>query len=358
MCMWTKVTFYVVPVLLICLSCSSSKKDLTEINMKEAVASSERRNAEDYCKSLSYVKLETDDDVLSGRLLTCSHLTPSLLTKDILHIDEAMWNEERQELLLVDGAGKLMAFDENLNYFHHKTFRVYAHTALSIGDYVFCGWGRDDFRKAPLKAVARFHIPSGERELMYDSEFPYCEAKMFNMFSCGTDISRCDTTIYFREHRSDSIFSFTPNDMTKRFAYHIHVGGTYPAELDYSHEARDEISNYLVVNFCLHSEDYLFISYSYREARRAMAVYHKATGETFCLADAESNSLDGGLPVCPFRHVRGNTYFAGSLLPGSHLSDELVARVNAFGKKESGLAEILARTTEDDNPILMFVELK
>ena len=80
--MWTKVAFYVVPVLLICLSCSSSKKDLTEINLKEAVASSERRNAEDYCKSLSYVKLETDDDVLSGRLLTCSHLTPSLLTKD------------------------------------------------------------------------------------------------------------------------------------------------------------------------------------------------------------------------------------------------------------------------------------
>ena len=89
-----------------------------------------------------------------------------------------------------------------------------------------------------------------------------------------------------------------------------------------------------------------------------MAVYHKATGETFCLADAESNSLDGGLPVCPYRHVRGNTFFAGSLLPSYDLSDELVARVNAFGKKESGLAEILARTTEDDNPILMFVELK
>ena len=380
---WTKVAFYVVSVLLICLSCSSSKKDLTEINLKEAVASSERRNAEDYCKSLSYVKLETNDDVLlrspsyvftpntivayEGHALYQFSYTGEFLKsyvhhgqgpKDILHINEAMWNEERQELLVVDGAGKLMAFDENLNYLHHKTFRVYAHTALSIGDYVFCGWGRDDFRKAPLKAVARFHIPSGERELMYDSEFPYCEAKMFNMFSCGTDISRCDTTIYFREHRSDSIFSFTPNDTTKRFAYHIDAGETYPAELDYNHEARDEISNYLVVNFCLHSEDYLFISYSYREARRAMAVYHKATGETFCLADAESNSLDGGLPVCPFRHVRGNTFFAGSLLPSYDLSDELVARVNAFGKKESGLAEILARTTEDDNPILMFVELK
>lgn len=82
MCMWTKVAFYVVPVLLICLSCSSSKKDLTEINLKEAVASSERRNVEDYCKSLSYVKLETNEDVLLRYRSMYLHLTLSLLTKD------------------------------------------------------------------------------------------------------------------------------------------------------------------------------------------------------------------------------------------------------------------------------------
>lgn len=359
------------------------KHESTEINLKDAVASSERKNIEDYCENLFYVKLETNDDVLlrspsyvftpnsiiayeehalyqfsyAGEFVK-SYIHHGQGPKDILHINEAMWNEERQELLVVDGVGKLMAFDENLNYLYHKTFRVYSHTALSVGNYVYCGWGRDDFRKAPLKAVARFHIPSGERELMYDSEFPYCEAKMFPMFSSGTYVFRCDTTIYFREHRSDSIFSFTPNDTIKRFAYHINAGDAYPAELDYNHEARGEISNYLVVGGCTHSDDYLFIFYSYRDARRAMAVFHKKTGETFCLADTESNTLDGGLPIRPFQHVKGKTFYAGSLLPNFELSEELVARVSAFEKKGSGLAEILARTTEDDNPILMFVELK
>ena len=377
-----KIVFHIVFFLMVCLSCSSPTVDLTEINLKDAVASSERKNMEDYCKSLSYVKLETNDDVLlrspfyvftpntivayEGHALYQFSYTGEFLKsyvhhgqgpKDILHINEAMWNEERQELLVIDGIGKLMVFDENLDYLYHRSFRVYSHTALSIGDYVFCGWGRDDYRKAPLKNVARFHIPSGERELMYDSEFPYCEAKMFNMFSCGTKISRCDTTIYFREHRSDSIFLFTPNDTTKRFAYHINAGEAYPAKLDYDHEARGEIANYLVVGRCTHSDNYLFISYSYR-GQEAMAVFHKDTGETYCLADAGSNSLDGGCPVRPYRQVKGNTFYAGSLLPGYHLSDELVARVNAFKKKEGRLAEILARTSEDDNPILMFVELK
>lgn len=379
---------YLYSCLAVCLavwvSCSSpSLENMTEVNLKEAVASSERKTIETYCENLSYVKLETNDDVLlrspfyvftpntivayenhalyqfsyTGEFLK-SYVHHGQGPKDILHINDAMWNEERQELLVVDGIGKLLAFGEKLNFLYAQPFRMPAYDALSVGDFIYCGLARDDFRKAPLKAVGRYHLPSGERELVYESEFPYCDAKIFSMFSLGTDIARCDTTIYFHEYRSDSIFSFTPNDSTKRFAYHLNVGETCPAELDYNHEARHEKSNYLIVNGCIHSDNLMFISYSYRDERQGMAVFHKDTGETFCLKKSESNTIDGGLPFRPIKRVKGKTFYAGSLLPNYELSDELVTRVKEFGGKDSELMEVLSHTTDDDNPILMFVDLK
>lgn len=380
-----KLLFFVCAVFLVMLaSCSSpSLENKTEINLKEAVASSDRKSIETYCESLSYVKLETSGDVLlrspfyiftpntivayenhalyqfsyTGEFLK-SYVRHGQGPKDILHINDAMWNEERQELLVVDGIGKILVFDEKLDFLYTQPFRMWTYDALSVGDYIYCGLARDDFRKPPLKAVGRYHIPNGERELMFDSEFPYCDAKMFSMFSLGTDIARCDTTIYFHEYRSDSIFSFTLNDSTKRLAYHLNVGEICPAELDYNNEILHGKSNYLMVNRCVHADNFMFIFYSYHDEKQGMAVYHKDTGKTFCLKKSESNSIDGGLPINSLQWVKGKTYCAGSLLPSYDLSDEFVARVKECGNTDSGLMEVLSRTTDDDNPILMFVVLK
>ena len=277
---------------------------------------------------------------------------------DLLGVNKVLWNSEREEIYVIDGAlGKILILDEKLNYLDCKQFRVPAYSFVVNGDYIYYGLYRDDYRKLPLKAVGRFCILNGENEMFYDSVFPYFSADMYPLFSFGTKLSNNDTILYFRENRSDSIFSFTPNDFEKRFVYKINVGSIYPPELDYNHSARSERKNYIIPGDCIFLDDLVFVSYYYKNLNIKLAVFHKNSGETFCLEESECNEFDGGLPIFLIQKVYGRKYYAGQIIPSYHLTDDFVSRVRK-NDLNGELIDILTRTIDEDNPILMFVELK
>lgn len=368
------------------ISCTNEivKEDYRRIDLLKAIGQSERKTIDAYCKSISYVKLETRDDVLlkspfyeftpntiiayegaslyqfsyKGEFLN-SYVNIGKGPKDLLGINKVMWNEDHRMLYVLDGAlGKMLILDENLNYQGYKPYRVPEHRSEICGDYIYSGLERDDYRKMYQSAVVRYHIPSADCDTLFKSTIPYCEAKEFPMFSFGTKLSFSDSVFYFREHRSDTIFSFTPVDNVKRFAYSLNVGETYPPELDYNHQSRRDLYDYLVVGDCVYCDDFIIVCYSYKDERLAQAVFDKKTGETFCLRNFPNNGIDGGLPIRFIKKVKGKTYYSGQIFPGIHLTDEFKSRVKFYRPWGCELSDILASTLDDDNPILMFVEIK
>lgn len=382
---------YIIYLFLACflVSCAnknveSVKVDYKEIDLVSAVEKTERKNIETYCKHISYVKLETKDDVLlkspsyeftsnsiiayegafiyqfsyKGEYLN-SYVNHGQGPKDLLGINKVLWDENRQLLYVLDGAlGKMLILDENLNYQGYKPYRVPEHRSEICGDYIYSGLERDDYSKMYQSAVVRYHIPSADCDTLFKSTIPYCEAKEFPMFSLGTKLFFCDSVFYYREHRSDSIFSFSPMDNIKHFAYHLNIGKTYPPELDYNHKLRNDKYDYIIVGDCVYLDDFIFANYSYRNEKLAQAVFDKNTGETFCLQNNIHNNIDGGLPIRFIKKVKGKTYYSGQIFPGIHLTDEFKSRVKFYQPWGGKLSDILSTTLDDDNPILMFVEIK
>lgn len=366
-------------------SCKYANKRLESrfIDLKAAIDLPNKRNIDDYCRDVSYIKLETSDSVL---LRSPSYLfTPNTIVAyessslyqfsyegkflnsyekkgqgpmDLMGVNKVLWNSEREEIYVIDGAlGKILILDEKLNFLDCMHFRLPAYRFVVNDDYIYYGLYRNDYRKLPLKAVGRFCILNGKNEMFYDSEFPYFSTDMYPMFSFGTKLSNNDTIFYFRENRSDSIFSFTPNDSTKRFAYKINVGNTYPPELDYNQNARSERKNYIIAGDCIFLDDLVFVSYFYKNSNIKTAVFHENSGKTFCLEESESNKIDGGLPIILIQKVQGRKFYAGQIIPSYHLTDDFISRVKK-NDTSGELINILTRTTSEDNPILMFVELK
>ena len=148
---------YIIYLFLACflVSCAnknveSVKVDYKEIDLVSAVEKTERKNIETYCKHISYVKLETKDDVLlkspsyeftsnsiiayegafiyqfsyKGEYLN-SYVNHGQGPKDLLGINKVLWDENRQLLYVLDGAlGKMIILDENLTPYRFLSVRT------------------------------------------------------------------------------------------------------------------------------------------------------------------------------------------------------------------------------------------
>lgn len=375
-------------IMFVSCSCNTDKKtnrEQTQINLREAVLSSSRKNIESYCDSVFYVKLETRDTVLlkspfysftsdaiiayegaslyrfsyTGEFLN-SYIHKGQGPKDLLSINGILWNEESRKLYVIDGAqGKLLTLDENLNYISHQSFRIPEYRSVTKGDYIYIGLQRNDFNNSKFDlSVVRYDIRNAQYDVLFKSDIPLCDAKMFPMYTFGTYLSVWDSVFYVRENRSDTIFSFTADDTKRKYAYNINVGEVYPAGLDYDNERRKERFNYIIASDCMFTDDYIFIYYTYKEMQPSLAVFHKDSGKVYCMKKMQYNLIDGGLPINLIKQVSGKRYYAGQIFPGIHIKDDFISRISTFNVWNNSLKDILSKTTVDDNPILMFVDLK
>ena len=382
-----KIVYLIMLVMFV--SCSNTDKksngEQTQINLQEAVLSSSWKNIESYCDSVFYVKLETRDTVLlrspfysftsdaiiayegssvyrfsyTGEFLN-AYIHKGQGPQDLLSINGILWNEESHRLYVIDGAlGKLLILDENLNYVSHQTFRIPEFRSITKGDYIYIGLLRNDFNnpKSDL-SVVRYDIRDAHYDVLCKSDLPRYDAKMFPMYTSGTYLSLWNADFYVRENRSDTIFSFSADDTKRKYAYTINAGEIYPAVLDYDNQRRKERIDYIIPSDCMFTDDYIFIYYTYKEMQPSLAVFHKDSGKVYCMEKMQHNLIDGGLPINLIKQVSGKRYYAGQLFPGIHLQDDFISRVSTFKGTNNSLKEILTTTTVDDNPILMFVDLK
>lgn len=383
-----KILFFIMLVMFVSCSNNTDKKaqrGQTQINLQEAILSSNQKNIEYYCDSAFYVKLETKDTVLlkspfytftpnaiiayegaslyrfsyTGEFLN-SYIHKGQGPQDLLSINGVLWNKESRKLYVIDGAqGKLLIFDENLNYISHQSFRIPEYRLITKGDYIYIGLQRNDFNNSKFDlSVVRYDIRDAQYDVLCKSDIPLYNAKTYPMYTFGTYMSFEDSVFYMRENRSDTIFAFTAENTEKKYAYNLNVGEIYPAELDYDNNRWKERFDYIIASDCIFIDDYIFIYYTYKEMQPSLAVFHKDSGKVYCIKKSQQNLIDGGLPINLIKQVYGKRYYAGQIFPSIHMTDDFISRVSTFKGKNNSLRDILSKTTVDDNPILMFVDLK
>lgn len=374
---------------LICslLSCQSKLTEIpvTDINLKDAIESGREDSFDSYCKSIDYVKLETNDSVLlrnpfyvftdstiiayerhvihqfnyDGKHLN-SYLKHGQGPGDILHLNRMYWNQDLKCIHAFDGGKrKIMTFDENLNLLDEQSFSIPIHAMVINRNLLFCGMSKDNFRyKEADCLVAKYDLNTKNSEILFRSTKEQFKAETFPIFAFGTDIFQSDTVFYFKEHRSDSIFCFTADNLKPQFAYRIHAGEPYPEELDYRHENRHEILDYINVESCKDLGDKLLLNYTYKSHNTKKAIFYKNTGEVVCMKDNRWNSIDNGMAIKLYSKVKDNIWFAGDIKPEQLFNSELNKRLNRNPYGSFKLLNILSNTDMEDNPILMFVKLK
>lgn len=377
-------TLLLVPIL---ISCGQKADDTpkTEIDLKGAIESSQREKIEQYCDQLSYVKLETRDSVLlrypfftftdhsiiayegysiyqfsyEGKFLK-SYRRHGQGPKDISAINRVLWNKDRKEIYVTDGVqSKIMTFDEDLNFITEREFRIPGYQYVTKDNYIYCGLAKDNYRNKDSDLILiRYDVLTEKKEILQRSKMTQHEANDFPIFSFGTNLYQHDSIFYYKEHRSDSIFYFTENNPIGKFAYHINIGEIYPEEIDYRHENRRDILNYIDIGGCLDLGNYLLINYSYQEYKLSNAIFNKRTGKTTCLESPEFNTLDYGAPIAIYKEAKERMYYASWINAESLLDPDFISRVKRHNSYNSQLLDIISKTTEDDNPILMFVTLK
>lgn len=276
-------------------------------------------------------------------------------------INEVLWNETRKELYVIDGLlGTLMVLDEKLNFIRKAPFHIPGFRYVVKDDYIYCGLGKDNYRNRNENAIlVRYHILTGETEVLKRSNQPMFEPSTFPLFLFGHDLFLNDSLFCYREHRSDSIFCFTEDNLSSKLAYHINLGEIYPEALDYQHENRGELLNYVNVHSCMDLGKYLLIRYSYKSNNTSFALFNKSTAQVSCIDASNYNTMDYGPALYLSSHIKDRTFFAGWTSAERLCHPDFVSRVQLHsGMMGSSLLNIISTITEDDNPVLIFVSLK
>ena len=378
-------------LLILFFSCDNSKNDtvLSKYKIKEALDSPYRLLIDELIDSVWYVKLDSGEEALLGFGGNQYEFTDSFIyvlsdnsilqfgvngtfkkkvsergkgPKDIGFINKIIWNEDKKELYALDGLNsKILRYDadlENIGYIPCQG----SGNLIAYNDNLYIGNIRDDFRNIGTKyAIDCINISVGKRKHLIKSRIQQIKATAPPMFSFGTYLYRYNDNVYIKEYRSDSVFRIKNDGL--EFMYHLDIGDIKPAELDYPGDfTQRKISrNYISVHNIFETEKFIYLQVGYRY-EQIFSMCSKKDKKVTCLINEKNNQYDGGTPITNLTPCQDGAYFVKEVWPETLLDEDFMEILKSSMVKnkisQNKLIEIIEQTSENDNPLLMFVKLK
>ena len=387
----SKILILTVFILLSFCYCGNKGSNSQSLEIKTALDNPNNMLIDNIIDSIWYIKLETTENALinfGGNELAVGDSSIFILSnnsiflfdkngtfinksckygqgpKDIGYINKITWNQSKKELYALDVMNaKILIYDTHLEYKSHIPFNKSCGELISCCDDIYIGTMRDDFKKYGTKyAVNHINLKTGQISPLIKTRISPISPNAPSMFSFGTFLYHHNGQVYMKEYRSDSVFRITYGKKIE-FAYHLNIGDIKPADLDYpgNEEQRKKSKQYITVNRIFETNRYIFVQAGYGNERNLL-MYSKKNKDITLLNHKNTNLYDGGVPINNLKQCSDNLYFVNEIWPETFLNDDFKKRglPNSIESKsaQNGLTNIIQRTKEDDNPILMFVKLK
>lgn len=399
--------FILLPLLfLVCCSKTGDEKKHTESDSHltrvdfEDLSDSEKTIAlSDIAKDISYIKLETSENVLVDRIdkikLTKDFIfisdfsnlyqfskTGEYIRKigrkgrgpgEYVHISSLEINESREEIYIhCSTRKKLLVYDFNgkfcrqwnlpqineLAFVRDSLFLAHVKVAIGNEDYIFY-----------LTNPSSDTIPVVENHFNWEHN-----ATLFSLYFGNSPYYRFQQNLYFKDTYNDTIYKFDTDSLSHTPVYYIDLGKydmpdkkrlSYTADAD---KFRKYCDDYYQVNV-RESNDYLWIqyyTYNYTQSEPAYGLYNKNREEGFTIVDSEGerspvvNDFTGGEDFWPLL-IQDNTmidYIQPFDLKESFDDNSENKSLIKLHRRRDSLGKIASQSDKNDNPIIRIVTLK